>query len=362
MANKAVFLDRDDTIIEDPGYINDPDQVRLLDGAAQSLIELAHMGYKIVIASNQSGVARGIVTEQALKQIHERLKYLLLEKGARIDAIYYCPYHVDGVIDKYRKKSDWRKPNPGMLLAAAKDMDIDLEQSWMIGNSNSDIEAGYRAGCKTILVNHPPQVQKSSEVSVTPDYSAVNITEAVNIIKQFHRTQQKQKDDPKELFQRNKQSRKTKASAENDSITQSPAKLSNNDNPDKKQITEIDTESTPIVESPLEKPQVEKYNGYDNMQSENYFTNNTDTSHQEELLKGIIDQLKSMQRADMFSEFSIMRLLAAILQVIVVFLVLLAGLFLINPALESQNYITCLAFAVVLQMMSLTFYIIQGRK
>ena len=135
MANRAIFLDRDDTLIEDPGYINSPDQVKLLAGVPQALIELKAMGYKLVVVSNQSAVARGIITEKVLARIHDRLKQLLAEKGASLDRIYYCPHHPDGVIEKYRKESDSRKPNPGMLLTAAEQMDIDLRHSWLIGDS-----------------------------------------------------------------------------------------------------------------------------------------------------------------------------------------------------------------------------------
>ncbi len=153
MFNKAILFDRDDTLIADPGYINHPDQVTLLDGVAKALIDLKSLRYKLVIVSNQSAVARGIVTEKVLDEIHDRLKQLLAEKGAYIDQIYYCPYHPDGVIAKYRKESELRKPNPGMLLTAAKEMNIDLSQSWMIGDSSRDVEAGLSAGCKTILIN-----------------------------------------------------------------------------------------------------------------------------------------------------------------------------------------------------------------
>ena len=106
MSNKAIFLDRDNTIIEDPGYINNPDQVKLLEGVTEPLSELKAMGYKLVVVSNQSAVARGIVTEEALGQIHKRLEQLLAEKGVSLDRIYYCPYHINGVIPKYRKDSD----------------------------------------------------------------------------------------------------------------------------------------------------------------------------------------------------------------------------------------------------------------
>ena len=145
MANKAIFLDRDGTIIEDPGYLNSPEQVKLLDGAAEALCQLKQMGYKLVIISNQSGVARGIVTEKVLEDIHKKLRQSLAGQRATIDAIYYCPFHPDGVLKKYRKESVMRKPNPGMLLKAAEDMDIDLAESWMIGNSGSDVQAAISA-------------------------------------------------------------------------------------------------------------------------------------------------------------------------------------------------------------------------
>ena len=106
MSNRAIFLDRDGTIIEDPGYLSHPEQVNLLDGAAEALNELRAMGYKVVVVSNQSGIARGILSENDLEEIHDRLRQLLAEKGAYLDQIYYCPYHPDGVVPKYRKESD----------------------------------------------------------------------------------------------------------------------------------------------------------------------------------------------------------------------------------------------------------------
>jgi D,D-heptose 1,7-bisphosphate phosphatase len=129
MSNTAVFFDRDGTLIHDPGYLNHPDQVQVVDGVAEALKEFQVLGYKTVVASNQSGVARGIVTVEMLERIHDRLRELLAVKGATLDAIYYCPYHPDGVVPEYTQDSDWQKPQPGMLLAAAQEMDLDLTRS-----------------------------------------------------------------------------------------------------------------------------------------------------------------------------------------------------------------------------------------
>ncbi|MHC4124433.1 MAG: D-glycero-alpha-D-manno-heptose-1,7-bisphosphate 7-phosphatase, partial [Planctomycetota bacterium] len=183
MSNKAIFLDRDDTLIEDPGYINNPDQVELIAGVTDALIELRKMGYKLVVVSNQSGVARGIITEKAIAEIHSRLEELLIKNGAVIDKIYYCPYHPDGVVPKYRKKSNLRKPSPGMILKACDEMNIDANQSWMIGNNDSDIEAGLKAGCKTVLIDNPSKEKTFGIENIKSDYRAVNMKEAVNIIK-----------------------------------------------------------------------------------------------------------------------------------------------------------------------------------
>lgn len=196
MSDKAIFLDRDGTLIEDPGYLNDPEQVKLLEGVAEALAELRTMGYKLIVVSNQSAVARGLVTEKVLDEIHNRLNQLLAARQVHLDRIYYCPYHPDGVIGKYRKDSDLRKPNPGMLLTAADEMGIDLSDSWLIGNSTSDIEAGLRAGCKTILINRSLDYKQSKPNQPSPDYKGVNMKEAVNIIKKHHRRRPRSEDPP----------------------------------------------------------------------------------------------------------------------------------------------------------------------
>ncbi len=318
MSNKAIFLDRDDTLIEDPGFINHPDQVKLLDGVDKSLIELRAMGYKLIVVSNQSGVARGIVSEETLGKIHDRLKQLLAERGAPLDRIYYCPYHPDGVIEKYRKESDRRKPKPGMLLAAAEEMDIDLTQSWIIGNSSRDVEAGLKAGCKTILVNHPWHSEQQKLGEPNPDYRAVNIKEAVNIIKKYHRL--------------------------------------TGENP---------VQNQPLPQ-PLTKPPLQTAEESHQQQSAEPKTipveQNISANRTEHLLDSILEQLKGMRRNDMFGEFSIMRLLAGIVQIIVLLCLLISIWFLMSPARQDSVVLITLGFAAVLQVMALTLYIMHGRK
>jgi D-glycero-D-manno-heptose 1,7-bisphosphate phosphatase len=328
MSNKAIFLDRDDTLIEDPGYINNPEQVKLLDGVAKALIQLKGLGYLLVVVSNQSAVARGIVTEKVLNQIHERLEELLAKEGATLDKIYYCPYHPDGVVQKYRKQSNFRKPNPGMLLKAADEMDIDLSQSWCVGNNTRDVEAGLKAGCKTILIDSPSRQEQPDErlsaAGVTPDYKAINIKEVVNIVKKHHRSSNVIKS----------QTRLT-AAEPNEEVSKStePASQAN-----------------------------EQSQSVSGRQQKQLFEQNIKGDKTEQLLNDILGQLKKMQRAEMFGEFSITRLLAGVVQIIVLFCLVITVWFLMSPSRQDSSVYITLGFAMVFQLMALTFYIMQGRK
>lgn len=154
--SRAVFLDRDNTLIACDGDLGDPDEVVLIDGVADGLRALREAGYHLVVTTNQGGVARGKYTEADVDAVHQRISGLLDQQAGTarlIDRFYYCPYHPEGVDPPYRREHPWRKPNPGMLLQAARDMGIDLQQSWMIGDQGRDIEAGRAAGCRTVLVN-----------------------------------------------------------------------------------------------------------------------------------------------------------------------------------------------------------------
>jgi D,D-heptose 1,7-bisphosphate phosphatase len=186
MSDKAVFLDRDNTIMDDPGYIGDPSLVRLLPGVEQAIKSLQAAGYKIVVVTNQSGIARGLLTEAMLERIHDELRRQLAIKEAYLDAIYYCPYHPEGTVEGYAIDSGLRKPRPGMLLKAAGEMDLELAGSWMVGDSPRDIEAGQRAGCRTIRVRTrqavPKQQMDQEDEGAQADFTVRNLAEAAKII------------------------------------------------------------------------------------------------------------------------------------------------------------------------------------
>ena len=337
MSDKAIFMDRDDTLIEDPGYINDPEQVKLLDGVPDALIQLKALGYKLIIVTNQSAVAHGIVTEKVLGEIHDRLKQLLAEKNAFLDRIYYCPYHPEGVVPKYRKESNSRKPSPGMLLQAADEMDIDLSQSWCVGNSRRDIEAGLRAGCKTILIDMPPSHQRQPVSSmslegINPDYRAVNIKEAVNIIKKHLRSSSEQQKETQQV-----------------PTSQIEPEQQATDTPEPSEAQQTVLEFQEKENQQMESPK---------QQSDQ----DIPADKTEELLSSILGQLKSMQRTEMFGEFSIMRLLAGVVQIIVLFCLLITVWFLMSPDRQDNLVFIALGFAIVFQLMTLTFYIMQGKK
>ncbi len=151
----AVFLDRDNTLIANGGDLGDAESVRLLDGAAEALSELREAGYRLVVVTNQGGVARGKFTEADVDAVHQRIAQLLddeIHQSGLIERFYYCPYHPEGTVAEYRRDHPWRKPNPGMILQASRDMELDLEHSWVIGDQDRDIAAGRAAGCRTLLI------------------------------------------------------------------------------------------------------------------------------------------------------------------------------------------------------------------
>lgn len=153
---KAIFLDRDGTINKYAGFLRDIDEFELLDGVADAIQEINASGYLAIVSTNQPVIARGEVSFDELEMIHNKMETLLGQKGAYLDAIYFCPHHphkgYEGERPELKFDCECRKPKPGMLLKAAQEFNIDLAQSWMIGDGENDIKAGMNAGCKTALI------------------------------------------------------------------------------------------------------------------------------------------------------------------------------------------------------------------
>ena len=167
--NKAVFLDRDGTISRDVPYCSRPEDFELLPMVAEAIGLLNDHGFKVIVVTNQSGVGRGYFTEEILGKIHQKMLDELTKGSAFIDAIYYCPHHPDD-------NCGCRKPKPALILQAARDLNIDLQKSFFIGDSDLDVDAGKMAGCYTIRINAGPVLLTTEQVAdfVCPDlYSGV---------------------------------------------------------------------------------------------------------------------------------------------------------------------------------------------
>ena len=153
---KAVFLDRDGTINKYVGFLRNIDEFELIDGVANAIKKINASGYLAIVVTNQPVIARGEVSFEELEEIHNKMETLLGKEGAYLDAIYFCPHHphkgYEGERPELKVDCDCRKPKPGMLLKAAQDFNIDLAQSWMVGDGENDIKAGQNAGCQTALI------------------------------------------------------------------------------------------------------------------------------------------------------------------------------------------------------------------
>ncbi len=176
---KAVFLDRDGTVNKYVGFLRNIDDMELLPGAAEAIRRINKSGYLAIVVTNQPVIARGEVTVPELQEIHNKLETLLGREGAYLDAIYYCPHHPDrgfeGEIPELKFDCDCRKPKPGLLLKAAKDYNIDLAASWMVGDRESDIKAGLAAGCKTALVENSGEFGQTVAVESLLEFTNVHL-------------------------------------------------------------------------------------------------------------------------------------------------------------------------------------------
>ncbi|MEX2543459.1 MAG: HAD family hydrolase [Trueperaceae bacterium] len=151
--HRAVFLDKDGTLVENVPYNVDPALVRLTPGAGPALRKLAEAGFRLIVVSNQSGVARGLFPLDALAAVERRIAELLEPDGVQLDDYYYCPHHPQGCVEPYAVRCGCRKPRPGLLLRGAEEHSVELDRSWLVGDILDDVEAGCRAGCRTILLH-----------------------------------------------------------------------------------------------------------------------------------------------------------------------------------------------------------------
>ena len=188
----AIFFDRDGVLIEDVHLLTRPEQVRILPGVAEALSLFRKAGFKLIVISNQTVVSRGLATEADVAEINTCIEDRLRQQNApQFDAVYICPHHPKATLERYRQNCECRKPRPGLILQAARENEIDLARSYMIGDRISDIIAGARAGCRTVLVTTgqhtaaPIESADPMDLSIKPDFTCEGLFSAAQRITQL---------------------------------------------------------------------------------------------------------------------------------------------------------------------------------
>jgi D-glycero-D-manno-heptose 1,7-bisphosphate phosphatase len=183
---RAIFFDRDGTLAEEVGYINHISRFKLYPFAPQIVKMVNESKFLAILVTNQAGLARGYFPEELLEQVHNKMKETLQQQGAFLDDIYFCPHHEFASIEKYKLKCNCRKPEPGMLLKAAKDHYIDLARSYVVGDKYTDIELAYNVGAKSVMVmtgyGIGEYTYQQHEWKVFPDHIVENALDAVKLI------------------------------------------------------------------------------------------------------------------------------------------------------------------------------------
>ncbi len=183
--NKAIFLDRDGTIIKDVEFLIKPEQFKILPGVAKAVAEFNCLGFLVIVITNQPVVSWGVIDPKGIENLHRILIDKFAKKGAKIDAFYFCPHHPASKIPEWGINCRCRKPKAGMILRAIKDFNIDRKKSFMIGDALIDVLAGQRAGLKTIQVKTGPGHPRLDKIykDTKPDFVVRNLKEAVKRIK-----------------------------------------------------------------------------------------------------------------------------------------------------------------------------------
>lgn len=179
---KVVFLDKDGTLVKNVSYNVDPEKIEFIPGVIPGLKTLYSAGFGLIIISNQSGVARWYFREKDLKPVWERIEMELQQQGIPLLDIFYCPHHPDGLNPYYAKECECRKPEPGLLYLAAKKYNLNLADSWMVGDILDDVQAGTKAGCRTVLVDIGNETQWILGPGRLPTYLADSFEDAAEYI------------------------------------------------------------------------------------------------------------------------------------------------------------------------------------
>lgn len=178
----AVFFDKDGSLVEDLPYNVDPGRVALVPGALRALAALAQAGLRIFVVTNQPGVALGLYGEDALPPVEGRLRELLAGHGIPLGRMYWCPHHPQGLVRAYACKCDCRKPQPGLLLRAAREHGLALATCWMVGDTLDDVESARRAGCRAILLDNGHETRWQRSALRQPDYTVASLPAAAELI------------------------------------------------------------------------------------------------------------------------------------------------------------------------------------
>jgi D-glycero-D-manno-heptose 1,7-bisphosphate phosphatase len=182
LKKKVVFLDKDGTIIPDIPYDVNPALITLANGVIEGLNLLKQKGYIFIVISNQAGVARGYFEIEALELVEQKLNDLFNKEGLEIAGYYFCPHHPEGKVPEFSIACNCRKPKPGMILKAIDELQVDAESSWMVGDILNDVEAGNRAGCRTVLLDNGNETEWVEAPFRTPTFAATTFLEAAKFI------------------------------------------------------------------------------------------------------------------------------------------------------------------------------------
>jgi D,D-heptose 1,7-bisphosphate phosphatase len=338
MKRPAVFFDRDNTLIATDEYLGDPAKVQLIEGAADAVARVRRLGFATVIFSNQSGVARGMYDEAAVHAVNAKLDELLKDHhpDAVIDRHEFCPYHPEGTVECYRQDSDLRKPKAGMILRAAEKLALDLSRSWVIGDAPRDIEAGHAAGCRTILFTDPmlsPSPAAAAETKVPAEFRVSSLKEAVDLIERNATA-----------------SEETLATSERPILVEQHANGPSNPmkmttpvpprEPEPPAPIRLPELKPPAVETPVPPRPVESI---------------PSTARLESLADQILQEIKRRNDQTVI-DFSVSKLLAGIVQVIV-----LATLFIAYIKWDERSLQPILLLAMILQTLTISL-LIMGRQ